>query len=59
MDLFINMRQVLAILWSFELFLRINYKVGINYAPFISRINYLSENVLFSKNDEIVTEIYL
>ena len=59
MDLFINMRQVLAILWSFELFLRINYKVGINYAPFISRINYLSEYVLFSKNDEIVTEIYL
>ena len=59
MDLFINMRQVLAILWSFELFLRVNYKVGINYASFISRINYLSENVLFSKNDEIVTEIYL
>ena len=32
--------------------------MGINYAPFINRINnYLSEKVLCSKNDKIVTEI--
>ena len=31
----------------------------INYAPIINRTNYLPENVLCSKNDKIVTEIYL
>ena len=29
--------------------------MGINYAPFVNRINYLSEKVLCSKNDKIVT----
>ena len=61
--MFINMRQVLAILWTFELLLHfdqlLTYKVGINYAPIINRINYLSENILCLKNDKIVTEIYL
>ena len=33
--------------------------MGINCAPIINRINYLSEKVLCSKNDKIVTEIYL
>ena len=32
-------------------------KVGIICAPIINRINYLSENVLCSKNDKIVTDI--
>ena len=31
--------------------------MGINYAAIIDRINYLSENVLCSKNDKIVTDI--
>ena len=30
-----------------------------NYAPIIDRIKYISGNVLCSKNDKIVTEIYL
>ena len=30
-----------------------------NYAPIINRSNYLSENVLFSKNDKVVTEIFI
>ena len=34
------------------------YKVVINYAPIINRINYLSEKVPYSKND-IITKIYL
>ena len=33
--------------------------MGINYAPIINRINYLSENILCLKNDKIVTEIYI
>ena len=33
--------------------------MGINYAPIINRINYLSENILCLKNDKIVTKIYL
>ena len=33
--------------------------MGINYAPIINRINYVSENVLCLKNDKIVTAIYL
>ena len=33
--------------------------MGINYVPIINRINYLSENVLCSKNDKIVKVIYL
>ena len=58
------MRQFLAILWTFELLLHFDQLfssnlVGINYAPVINRINYLSENILFLKNDKIVTEIYL
>ena len=32
--------------------------MGINYVPIINRINYLSEKVLCSKIDKIVTEIY-
>ena len=56
---------VFAILWIFKLLLHfdplflLTYRVGINYASIINRINYLSENVLCSKNDEIVTGIYL
>ena len=58
------MRQFLAILWTFELLLHLDQLfssnlVGINHAPVINRINYLSENILFLKNDKIVTEIYL
>ena len=37
----------------------LTYKVEINYAPIINRINYLSENILCLKNDKTVTEIYL
>ena len=37
----------------------LTYKVGINYAPIINRINYLLENILCLKNDKIGTEIYL
>ena len=34
--------------------------MGINHAPIINRINYLSKNILCLKNDKIVTrEIYL
>ena len=64
-DMFLKMSQCLAILWTFELLLRFNQffpnKVGITYAPIINRINYLSENenVLYSKNDKIITETYL
>ena len=59
------MRQFLAILWTFELLLHfdqlffLTYEVGINYASIINRVNYLSENVFCSKDDKIVTEIYL
>ena len=31
--------------------------MGINYAPIINRINYLSEKILCSKNDKIVRDI--
>ena len=63
--MFINVRKFLAILWTFELLLHFDqlfsstYKVKINYAPIINTINNLSENVLGSNNDKIVTEIYL
>ena len=55
------MMLFLAILWTFELlnYFLLTYRVGINYAPIINRINYLSENILSLKNDKIVTEIYL
>ena len=33
--------------------------MGINYAPITNIINCLSEKELCSKNDKIVTEIYL
>ena len=33
--------------------------MGMNYATIINRNNYLSGKVLCSKNDKIVTEIYL
>ena len=33
--------------------------MGINYAPIINIINYLSESILCLKNDKILTEIYL
>ena len=56
------MRQFLAILWTLlnccyiliKYFL-LTYKVGINYAPIINRINYLSEKILCLKNDKTVT----
>ena len=32
--------------------------MGINYAPIINRIDHLSEKVLCSKNDKIVTKIW-
>ena len=57
------MRHFLAILWTFELLLHfdqlffLTYKVGINYASIINRVNYLSENVFCSKDDKIVTDI--
>ena len=57
------MRKFLAVLWTFELLLHsdhlffITYKKWINSAPIINRIIYLSEKVLCSKNDKIVTEI--
>ena len=60
--MFITMRQFLVILWTFELLLHFDqlfsstYKVEINYAPTINRINYLSENIPCLKNDKIVTE---
>ena len=55
------MMLFLAILWTFELlnYFLLTYRVGINYAPIINRINYLSENIMSLKNDKIVTEIYL
>ena len=62
------MRQFLAVLWTFEFLLHFyilnsyflpTYKVGMNYAPIINRSNYLSENVLCSKNDKVVTEIFI
>ena len=37
----------------------LTYKVWINHAPIINRINYLSKNILCLKNDKIVTEINL
>ena len=58
-------KLILAIFWTFELLLHFdqffssNLSSGDNYASTINRINYLSENVLCSKNDEIVAEIYL
>ena len=62
--MFLNMRQF----WLFCghlncCYILINYflltnKVGLINAPII-RINYLSENVICSKNDKIVTKIYL
>ena len=57
------MRQFLAVLWTFEFLLHFyilnsyflpTYKVGMNYAPIINKSNYLSENVLCSKNDKVV-----
>ena len=56
------MRQFLAILWTFELLLHFNQLFpsnlqGGDYASIINRINYLSENVLNSKNDKTVTDI--
>ena len=54
MDMLINMRQVLAILWVFELLL---YFYQLYYAQIINWVNYLPENVLCSKNDKIVTDI--
>ena len=65
LDMFINTRQFLAISWTSELLLHfdqlfnyflLTYKVEINYAPVINRINYRSENVIYSKSDEIVTD---
>ena len=32
--------------------------MGVNYAPIINRNNYLSENVLCSKTDKIVADIF-
>ena len=52
----------MAVLWTllhFGHLFFITYKKGINSASIINRINYLSEKVLFSKNDKIVIEIYL
>ena len=37
----------------------LTYKVGINYAPIINRINYLSENILSLKHNNIVTGQYI
>ena len=56
MDMLINMRLVLAILWVFELLLHF---YQLYYAQIINWVNYLPKNVLCSKNDKIVTEIYL
>ena len=60
----INNRQFLAILWTFELLLHFDqlffpliYKVRINYAPVIHRIDYLSEDILCLINFKIVTDI--
>ena len=61
--MFINMRQFLAILWTFELLLHFyelfssNLQSGDYYAPIINRINYPSENILCLKNDKIITDI--
>ena len=64
LDMFVNMRQFLTVLWTFELLLHFDQlfssslqskdKLSINLG-----YNYLSENVLCSTNDKIVTEIYL
>ena len=62
MDMFINMRQFLAIFQTFQLLLHFdqlfssNLQSGDN-APIINRIDYLSEDVPCSKNGERVTEI--
>ena len=60
---FINMRQFSAILWTYKL----SYFDHLFSSNLQSRdelctshkYNYLSENVLCSKNDKIVTDIYL
>ena len=39
--------------------MELNSDERINYAPIINRINNLSKNVLCSKNDTIVREMYL
>ena len=46
-------------LLRFDQLFSITCKVKINYVPIINGINCLSENVLCSKNDKIVTGIYL
>ena len=61
LDMFVNMRQFLTVLWTFELLLHFDQlfssslqskdKLSINLG-----YNYLSENVLCSTNDKIVTE---
>ena len=61
MDMFINMRQFLAVLWTFELldfdqFFSSNIKNGDKLCT-NHKHNYLLEKVLYSKNDKIVTDI--
>ena len=64
-DMFINMRQFLVILWTFELLLNFDQLFSSNLQSGNElctnhKQNYsLSENVLFSKNDKTAMEIYL
>ena len=64
LDMFVNMRQFLAVSWTFELFLHFDqlFPSNLQSEDKLSiklGYNHLSENVLCSTNDKIVTEIYL
>ena len=64
MGMFLNMRQCSQICGNLScryilITFLLTYKMDINYAPIINRINYLLEKVLRLKNDQIVKEIYL
>ena len=62
MDIIINMRQFCGHLNCCYILINyflLPYKIWINFAPIINKINYLSGKVLCWKNNKIVTKIYI